>query len=82
MVAALEDRLPATGVALHGVAVIKHFIAGFNQQEVAIGGDLWRLERAQFHVAIEHELDGVPVKPYLEGLKDENPRVALQSLIG
>ena len=47
MVAALEDRLPATGVALHGVAVIKHFIAGFNQQEVAIGGDLWRLERAQ-----------------------------------
>ena len=48
MVAALEDRLPATGVALHGVAVIKHFIAGFNQQEVAIGGDLWRLERAQW----------------------------------
>lgn len=28
------------------------------------------------------ELDGVPVKPYLEGLKDENPRVVLQSLIG
>ena len=47
MVAALEDRLPATGVALHSVAVIKHFIAGFNHQEVAIGGDLWCLERAQ-----------------------------------
>lgn len=28
------------------------------------------------------ELNGVPVKPYLDGLKDENPRVVLQSLVG
>lgn len=28
------------------------------------------------------ELGGVPEKPYLDGLKDENPRVVLQALIG
>jgi putative heme-binding domain-containing protein len=28
------------------------------------------------------ELDGVPVKPYLEGLRDANPRVRLQAAIG
>ncbi len=28
------------------------------------------------------ELDGVPAQPYLDALKDKNPRVALQALIG
>ena len=59
MIAAFERDLPAAGVTRHGLPVIKHFVAGLDQQQVARGRDGGRLNRAQLFDVFASELEGL-----------------------
>ena len=52
VIAPFQDDLAAAGVAIHGLAVIEHFIAGFEQQQIAFRAERWWIKRAQLRDVI------------------------------
>jgi len=59
VIAALEDALAAAGIARDGLTIVKHFVAGLDEQQVARGRDGGRIERAQLFDVLASELEGL-----------------------
>ena len=60
VVATFNHHLLRTGIAFEGLAIVEHFISGFDHQEIPFGRDRVDFECAHFLYVLRRELIFVP----------------------